>query len=144
MVARCHSVLETLTTWTLPFPTATQVALYNLPALAAASQLAHFCLTEIPPYRCAQNEDALWQRFWDWAATHPPLRCLSLEVNPADRSGLAVQLEAVMALARRRPGLRIRNTVPPAADLGWCRSCEPYSNLFYCWEELFSLPSTPA
>lgn len=112
--------------------------------LAALTQLEHFCLTEVPHARAPASEAALWQQFWDWAATHPPLRCLSLEVNPADKNALGMQLGSLVELARRRPGLHIRNTVPPASDLSWCRSSEPDSNLFYCWEELFCCRGIPA
>ncbi|PRW45179.1 lactation elevated 1 [Chlorella sorokiniana] len=116
----------------------------NLHALAAASQLEHLCLTEVPHTRAPPSEEALWQQWWEWAATHPPLRCLSFEINPAVKNALGLQMSSLVELARRRPQLRIRNTVPPASDLTWCRSSEPDSNLFYCWEELFCCRGIPS
>ncbi len=115
-----------------------QVARNNLHVLAAASQVEHFCLAEIPVSRVPPREEALWQQFWEWAATHPPLRCLSLEANPEDKTALVLQLASLVELGRRRPELRIRSTVPPASDLGWCRSSESDTNFFYAWDELFA------
>ncbi len=45
---------------------------------------------------------------------HPPLRCLALEVDEEYQKGLVAQLDALLELAHRRPGLRLRTTRPAA------------------------------
>jgi len=71
---------------------------------------------------------------------HPPLRCLALEVDEEYQKGLVAQLDALLELAHRRPGLRLRTTRP---DLSWCRSaCTPATLSF--WEELFACSDIPS
>lgn len=125
---------------------AAQVAQNSLEALAAASQLEHFGLTSYPDSLDTSRAQALWQRWCDWAATHPPLRCLSLEPDQSqsNRGSLHAHVGSIVALARRRPELCIRSTAAPPADLSWCRSSEPdVRSFFFFAEELLSCPAIP-
>lgn len=128
-----------------PSPLALQVAQHSLPALTAAPQLEYLCITSIPKPPATLAAEALWQRWWDWAASHPPLRCLGLDMGPDDAEQLSMALlDALLALARRRPGLRIRRTVPPADNLSWARSSEALaSDFFFFWEEMLACQDVP-
>lgn len=126
-------------------PPPCQVARNSLPALAAAPQLEYFCLTTFPDCLHVPGEAELWQQWWDWAATHPPLRCLALEPEPSDPNMLHKHISSLVALARRRPALSIRSTLLPADDLCWCRSSESDTTSFFFFaEELLTLTDLPA
>ena len=114
-------------------------------ALEAAARPEYFCLTDMIGEEAPEaGMRRLWQRFWDWAATHPPLRCLALEVDEEYQQGLVAQRRELLALAQHRPGLRLRSTAPPPSDLSWCRSAGTAANLSLFWEKLFACSDIPS
>jgi hypothetical protein len=76
--------------------------------LAQAQQLEHLAIVGIPSssHRATAQQ---WEAFWEWAATHPPLQRLSIDVNeepdPSAFDGPA--FDEVLKLLRRRPGLSV-------------------------------------
>lgn len=124
------------------------VAARSVPALRAAAQLEYLGLVDVPvlgnPWEeepeegePSEEEAATWQRFWAFCAEHPPLRALGLDAHEAEEAELTMPLlDALVALARRRPALAIRRT--PARPLGqqldWCRSSvRARGEFFHLW-----------
>lgn len=77
--------------------------------LAAASQLEFVGILSCPDHECTEQAD--WEAFWGWAATHPPLRRLSLDFMSALDADVDVHVfNAMMRLWQRRPSLHVTHT----------------------------------
>lgn len=97
--------------------------------LAAARQLEYLTAMTIPT-TTVDSEDGggaedgagraaaqRWAAFWEFVATHPPLRCLGIdtELRAPDQAQARAQpsialLDALFRLKHRRPGLQLRRT----------------------------------
>lgn len=128
----------------LPF----EVAVRSVRALRSATQLEYLGLVDTPvlgdPWadepderEPSVEEAAAWQRFWAFCAAHPPLRALGLDADKAEEAELTMPLlDALVWLARRRPGLAIRRTParPPGQRHDWCRSSvRARGEFFHLW-----------
>ena len=101
------------------------VALRLTGLLEQARSLETLCLL-LPPASTVMDAEC-WSAFWQFVATHPPLRSLPYEV-PADSPTCSLQLlDALVLLQRRRPALQVRRLVSPAD-----RNDSPPA----CWAEL--------
>ena len=85
-------------------------ALENIDVLAAAQRLEYLCLLDALDAKVMIADPAFPCRFWDWAATHQPLRCLAFEHTADDGPAPLHMFDAVLDLAVRRPGLLVRRT----------------------------------
>ena len=101
-------------------------ALEGLAVLAAARRLEYCCLMggSGPGADAAAADSERWAAFWRWAATHPSLRCLGVELShflvqvPSSRFFVSL-FDAVVDLQRRRPALRVHRTAQGAAPDFW-------------------------
>lgn len=124
------------------------VAAFSLPTLRRLAHLEYLGLVDTPvlgnPWADppedgapSEAEEGAWQRFWDFCAEHPPLRALGLDADRAEEAELTMQLlDALLALARRRPRLHIRRTPPRPWEqqYDWCRSSvRARGEFFYLW-----------
>lgn len=78
-------------------------------ALGGMTRLERLSLTE-PPYKLQNLEH--WDGFWDWAASHPPLRILEYmdheEWHENAEHVSTETLNQVVQLVRRRPSLQVQ------------------------------------
>ena len=72
------------------------------PVLVAADRLEYICVSSMPRNE-SQDFPLSSAAFWHWAATHPPLRRLSLQTHSAPLPPEV--FDAVMALRDARPAL---------------------------------------
>ena len=76
--------------------------------LAQAQQLEHLAIAGLPSSSHGANARQ-WGALWEWAAVHPPLEILSIDVeeepNPSEFNGPA--FDEVLQLLRRRPSLSV-------------------------------------
>lgn len=93
--------------------------------LAAAQQLEYLSIAGVPTAGSADLDLAAHSAFWDWAARHPPLRRLGLELVEPQASPVPSDfLNEVLILWQRRPALLViltanegqRNERPPFAE----------------------------
>ncbi|PRW44355.1 G8 domain-containing [Chlorella sorokiniana] len=75
--------------------------------LAEMAQLEYLCLLNKPTSRAAAGTS--WDDLWSFVTTHPPLRCLGLDIVAGSCSTVALELlDAVIDLKHRRPELQLR------------------------------------
>lgn len=74
-------------------------------ALSAAPRLAYLCSLDMPKL----FSGLVWYEFWDFAATHPSLRCLAIDPSVSDSWSAPVELvDALLDIRSRRPELQLR------------------------------------
>lgn len=105
----------------------------------------------------SEQDVALWEGLWSFAASHPPLRVLGLDADTAEEIYLTMTLlDALLRLARTRPALAIHRTANGGGmprcgapgrqqqQLDWCRSTvRSRQDFFFLWEEFASLEGLP-
>ncbi|KAL4423384.1 hypothetical protein ABPG77_004315 [Micractinium sp. CCAP 211/92] len=115
--------------------------------LAAARQLEYLCAMFMPTTtgysedgRSAEDDAGRaaaqrWAAFWDFAATHPPLRCLGIDTTfhrchpRLERATPSVALlDALVRLKHRRPGLHLRRT-PQGGGTGFWVECADWKSI---------------
>ena len=87
------------------------VAEASVPQLTQASHLSHLSLLNLPEKGASPELVRRWVAFWDFAASHPPLRTLSFR-DPDDYDAYVVTLVMnllgpCMRLAAKRPRLQV-------------------------------------
>lgn len=86
------------------------VAEASVPQLTQATRLSRLSLLNLPTMGDLQVYVRRWAAFWQFAATHPPLRTLDIRIDEfTEFTGNVVcdPLEACMRLTAKRPSLRV-------------------------------------
>lgn len=74
--------------------------------LCGAPQLEYLCCLDCPE-RTAGEMRPQWRAFWEFAATHSPLRCLGFVADDGNDFKLLL-IDALLHLKERRPALQLR------------------------------------
>lgn len=104
--------------------------------LRAASRLAYLFSAGAPHALNCSRETTFerWRAFWEFVATHPPLRCLAyapnLDFESQERQGSHLLVRALFMLNHRRPGLQLRQ-LAIAHDLNPKRMCF-FNEIVHC------------
>ena len=89
-----------------------ELALPSLAALAHAQQLETLCV--LLPSNSLSFDAGQWAAFWQFVATHPPLRRFVYEVPATSLANNFMLLDALLLLQRRRPALQVQRLLSPA------------------------------
>ncbi|KAI7842307.1 hypothetical protein COHA_003947 [Chlorella ohadii] len=80
----------------------------NLEVLRSTAQLEFLCALTLPCIGDREDSFDHWDAFFEWVATHPPLRCFGFEPGDVAEVKTAL-LNAVLNMVQRRPHLILRH-----------------------------------